>query len=60
MANCKSCGKLFSRAAYLKKHIHKVHKGHKDNKCESCGKSYTVAHNGRKACSNEKSKVVKT
>ena len=25
----------------LKKHIHTVHEGHKDHKCESCGKSFS-------------------
>ena len=27
----------------MKKHIHTVHEGHKDYKCVSCGKSYSVA-----------------
>ena len=36
---CESCGKSFSEAVSLKKHITKtVHEGHKDYKCESCGK----------------------
>ena len=28
--NCESCSKSFSRADYLKKHIHAVHGGNKD------------------------------
>ena len=27
----------------MRKHIHTVHEGHKDHKCESCGKSFTSA-----------------
>ena len=38
---CAACGKTFSRATYLKKHIHIVHEGHKDHKCKSCGKSFS-------------------
>ena len=38
---CESCGKSFSQAIYLKKHIHTVHEGHKDYNCESCGKSFS-------------------
>ena len=34
---CNICTKYF-QAHYLKKHIHAVHEGHKDYKCESCGK----------------------
>ena len=41
--NCKSCGKSFSQAGYLKKHIHTVHEGLKDHKCEFCGKSFSEA-----------------
>ena len=33
---CKQCTKTFSRAGGLKRHIHTIHKGHKDYKCESC------------------------
>ena len=40
---CESCGKSFSRAYSLKKHIHTVHEGHKDYKCESCDKSFSQA-----------------
>ena len=31
-------------ASNLKKHIHTVHEGHKDYKCDSCGKSFTTLH----------------
>ena len=37
---CESCGKSFSNAGYLKRHIHVVHEG---NKCESCGNSFSKA-----------------
>ena len=40
---CTSCGKLFSGAVNLKKHISTVHEGLKNYKCESCGKSFTQA-----------------
>ena len=33
---CKQCTKTFSRAGGLKRHIHTIHKGQKDYKCESC------------------------
>ena len=26
---------------YLKKHVHTIHDGYKDYKCESCGKSFS-------------------
>ena len=35
---CESCGKSFSSAQILKKHIHTIHEGHKDHKCDTCGK----------------------
>ena len=38
---CQSCGKSFSEARNLKRHIHTVHEGHKDHKCKSCGKSFS-------------------
>ena len=38
---CESCGKLFSQADHLKRHIHKLHKSHRDYKCEDCGKSFS-------------------
>ena len=34
-------GKSFSRPDRLKKHIHTVHEGYKDYKCESCSKSFS-------------------
>ena len=40
---CESCGKSFSEAGSLKKHIHTIHEGHKGYKCESCGKSFSQA-----------------
>ena len=36
------CGKSFSQLG--KKHIHIVHEGHKDFKCESCGRSFSLLH----------------
>ena len=27
----------------LKRHIKRIHEGHKDYKCDSCGKSFSVA-----------------
>ena len=36
---CKSCGKSFSVAQNLKRHIHTFHEGHKDYTC-TCGKSF--------------------
>ena len=38
---CKSCGKSFSQADDLRKHIPMVHEDHKDHKCESCGKLFS-------------------
>ena len=35
---CNSCGKIFSTAGNLKKHIEEIHEGRKNHKCESCGK----------------------
>ena len=32
----------------LKKHMHTIHEGHKDFKCESCGKSFSHAHTLKK------------
>ena len=37
---CNSCGKAFSEAQNLKKHINSVHNGQKDHKCDSCGKAF--------------------
>ena len=45
---CESCDKLFSQAGDLKKHIHKIHEGHKYYKCESCDKSFSRAGNLKK------------
>ena len=38
---CESCGKSFTQAGSLNKHIKTVHEGHKDFKCDSCEKSFT-------------------
>ena len=38
---CKSCGKSFSQADDLRKHIPMVHEDHKDHKCKSCGKLFS-------------------
>ena len=32
----------FSQTEDLKKHIHTVHEGHKNHKCETCGKSFSA------------------
>ena len=32
---------MFSQAQHLKKHIHTIHEGHKDYKCDSCGKLFS-------------------
>ena len=40
---CEFCGKSFSEARTLKRHIHIIHEGHRDYKCESCSKSFTQA-----------------
>ena len=40
---CESCGKSFSKAKNLKRHIHTVYEGHKEHICESCNKSFTAA-----------------
>ena len=38
-----TCGKSFTTLQYLEKHLHIVHDGYKDYKCESCGKSFSRA-----------------
>ena len=43
--DCESCGKSFSQAHNLTRHIHTIHENHKDYKCESCGKSFSQAGN---------------
>ena len=35
-----SGGKSFSLAHHLRRHIHTVHEGHKDYKCEDCKKAF--------------------
>ena len=37
---CEVCGKLFSEAGTLKKHIHIVHEGQKNFQCTVCDKSF--------------------
>ena len=36
-----TCGKLFSYAGNMRRHIKTVHEGDKDFKCDSCEKSFT-------------------
>ena len=40
---CNSCGKSYSEAGTLKKHINAVHNGQKDHKCNSCEKAFSEA-----------------
>ena len=42
---CDCCGKSFSEAGSMNKHINSVHNGQKDYKCDSCGKSLSTAGN---------------
>ena len=42
---CDTCGKVFSEAWILMKHINTVHNGQKDHKCDSCRKSFSEADN---------------
>ena len=37
---CVECGKDFSKAHYLKKHIEFVHNGRRDYNCSKCGKNF--------------------
>ena len=41
---CESCGKTFTDARNLKRHIHIIHEGRKNHKCKSCGKSFSQSH----------------
>ena len=41
--NCSICTKTFQTTGNLKKHIHTIHEGHKENKCEYCSKSFSEA-----------------
>ena len=45
--NCDSCGKSFTQASSLRRHIKNIHKSHNDFKFswKSCGKSVTQAAN---------------
>ena len=38
---CDNCGRAFSRAAHLERHILTVHEGRKDHICIFCGKAFT-------------------
>ncbi|KAI9248311.1 KOX 5 protein, partial [Phascolomyces articulosus] len=54
---CTKCSKTFSRARDLQRHIRSVHTGHKMNKCEICGCSFTrmdslLRHQRNKTCNN--------
>ena len=40
---CDSCGKTYSQASILKKHINAVHNGIKDHKCDTCGLKFSQA-----------------
>ena len=39
--NCNSCGKLFSRAGNLKKHMKTIHEGERNHKCDSCERKFS-------------------
>merc|ERR1712150_204158 len=41
--NCAQCGKNFSSAQYLKRHIEFVHDGRRDHNCAQCGKDFSTA-----------------
>ena len=43
--HCTQCGKDFSTAQGLKRHIKCVHEGQRNFKCDSCGKSFTQSEN---------------
>ena len=38
-----SCGKSFTQSHSLETHLHTVHDGYKDYKCEFCKKSFSQA-----------------
>ena len=40
---CNRCGKSFSRAGDLKKHVEFVHEGVKKHKCDPCNKAFSTA-----------------
>ena len=44
---CEYCGKSFTDAGALKKHIKCIHEGRKDFKCDSCGKTFSQSSNLR-------------
>ena len=45
---CDSCGKAFSEAGKLKKHINSVHNGQKDQKCDLCETAFSTSQNLKK------------
>ena len=47
ITKCDACGKTFTQAGDLKKHITTVHNSQKDHKCYSCGKAFSKAGNLR-------------
>ena len=50
---CNICTKTLTTQMKLKMHIKTIHGGHKDYKCESCGKSFSQAENlKRHTCSS--------
>ena len=40
ISQCGQCGKYFSEAYNLKRHIRRIHDGQRDYECKSCGKSF--------------------
>ena len=40
IAQCGQCGKYFSEAYNLKRHIRRIHDGQRDYECKSCDKSF--------------------
>ena len=40
-----SCVKLFTHVGNVRRHIKTVHEGHKDSKCDSYGKSFSLLPN---------------